>query len=84
MLLLNGVIYIGYGSHCDSGQYHGWILGYDAKTLQLQSVYNATPSGSQGAIWQSGVGFSTDGTDIWATVGKEPRAGTTWETTWFA
>jgi hypothetical protein len=75
LLLLNGIVYIAYGSHCDNGQYHGWILGYDAKTLQLQSVYNATPSGSQGAIWQSGVGLTSDGTDIWATVGNGTTGG---------
>ncbi len=81
LLLLNGTIYIAYGSHCDAGQYHGWILGYDAKTLQLQSVYSSTPSGSQGAIWQAGVGLASDGKDIWATVGNGSRAATTWATT---
>jgi hypothetical protein len=70
LLLLNGIIYIAYGSHCDAGSYHGWILGYDAKTLQNVSVYNTTPTGSQGAIWQSGTGLSTDGTDIWVAVGN--------------
>ena len=75
LLLLNGVIYIGYGSHRDAGAYHGWVLGYDAKTLQLQSVYNSTPSGSQGAIWQAGTGLSTNGTDIWASVGNGSNNG---------
>jgi hypothetical protein len=70
LLLLNGTIYVAYGSHCDAGNYHGWILGYDAKTLQLQSVFNSTPSGTQGAIWQAGSGLSTDGTDIWVAVGN--------------
>jgi PQQ-like domain len=70
LLLLNGTLYIGYGSHCDNGGYHGWILGYDAKSLQLQSVFNSTPSGNQGAIWQSGVGLTSDGKDIWTAVGN--------------
>ena len=70
LLLLNGIIYIGYGSHCDAGAYHGWVLGYNATTLQPESVYNSTPSGSQGAIWQGGTGLSTDGTNIWASVGN--------------
>jgi hypothetical protein len=68
LLLSNGVIYIGFGSHCDAGAYHGWLYGYDAATLRLVSTYNTTPSGTQGAIWQSGLGPSTDGRDIWATV----------------
>ncbi|MES1164564.1 MAG: hypothetical protein ABUR63_02300, partial [Verrucomicrobiota bacterium] len=75
LLLLNGTIYIAYGSHCDAGSYHGWILGYDAKTLQLQSVYSSTPSGGQGAIWQAGVGLASDGKDIFATVGNGSAGG---------
>ena len=70
LLLLGGVVYIAYGSHCDRGAYHGWLFGYDAKTLQLVRTYNSTPTGTWGAIWQSGVGLSSDGTDIFATVGN--------------
>jgi len=70
LLLLDGVIYIAYGSHCDRGAYHGWLFGYDAKTLQLVRTYNSTPTGTWGAIWQSGVGLSSDGNDIFATVGN--------------
>jgi outer membrane protein assembly factor BamB len=69
-LLLDGVVYIAYGSHCDKGAYHGWLFGYDVKTLQLVRTYNSTPTGTWGAIWQSGVGLSSDGTDIFATVGN--------------
>ena len=28
LLLLNGVIYMGWTSHCDAGAYTGWIMGY--------------------------------------------------------
>jgi hypothetical protein len=77
LLLLNGIIYIAFGSHCDQGAYHGWIFGYDAQTLQLVRTYNPTPTGTKGAIWQSGVGLSSDGDDVLATVGNgtSPKTG---------
>ena len=61
LTLLNGVVYVTFSSHCDWGPYHGWILGYDAGTLQQQVVYNATPDGSAGGIWESGTGMAADG-----------------------
>src|SRR6266404_4621792 len=51
LLLLNGVVYIGMSSHCDIGVYHGWLIGYDAQTLQQTTVYNSTPNGSMGSFW---------------------------------
>src|ERR1019366_7704877 len=35
LLFLNGVVYIAFGSHCDAGSCHGWVLGHDAKTPAL-------------------------------------------------
>jgi hypothetical protein len=54
LLLLNGTIYIAWGSHCDVTPYHGWILGYDESNLQQSSAYCVTANGAQGGIWQSG------------------------------
>ncbi len=62
LLLNNGIVYFGFGSHGDNPTYHGWILGYNATTLQQVLVYNATPDGSEGGIWQSGGGLATDAT----------------------
>jgi hypothetical protein len=60
LLLLNGVVYIAWGSHGDNGPYHGWIMGYSASNLQQIAVWNATPNGQAGSIWQSGCGLSAD------------------------
>jgi hypothetical protein len=60
LTLLNGVVYMSFSSHCDWGPYHGWILGYDAATLQQQVVYNATPNGYAGGMWESGAGMAAD------------------------
>lgn len=55
-----GKIYVGFSSHCDIAPYHGWVLGYDAVTLNQTSVYNDTPNGSDGGIWESGMGMAAD------------------------
>jgi uncharacterized protein (TIGR03437 family) len=61
LLLVNGAVYISFGSHGDAAPYHGWILAYSAMTVQNQlAVYNATPNGSGGAFWQSGRGLTAD------------------------
>ncbi len=60
LLLNNGVVYMGYASHCDNGPYHGWLIGFDAHTLALSNYFNATPNGSEGGVWQSGCGPATD------------------------
>jgi hypothetical protein len=60
LLLLNGQIYLAFGSHGDSSPYHGWIFRYDATTLQRQAMFCTTPTGGMGAIWQSGQGLSVD------------------------
>jgi hypothetical protein len=60
LTLLNGTVYVTFSSHCDWGPYHGWVLGYDASTLQQRVVYNDTPNGDSGGMWESGTGMAAD------------------------
>jgi hypothetical protein len=60
LLLQDGIIYTTWASHCDEGSYTGWIIGYNATTLQQANVLNITPNGTDGAIWMSGSGPAAD------------------------
>ena len=42
--------------------YHGWVLGYNASTLQRVLVYCTTPNGDDGGVWMNGDGVATDST----------------------
>ena len=61
LLLLNGVIYTAWSSHCDVDPYTGWIIGYDESTLSQTSVLNIVPNGSEASFWNSGAGPAADG-----------------------
>ena len=65
LLLLGGVLYTTWTSHCDAGTYTGWIIGYSADTLQQTTVLDVTPNGSEGAIWMAGAGPASDGSSIY-------------------
>ena len=70
LLLVNGAIYIGFGSNgCDTYAYNGWLLAYDETSLQQVGAFVTTPNGNKGAIWQAGGGpaADTDGTIFLAT-----------------
>ena len=54
LLLVNGVVYAAFSSHCDLGRYHGWLIGYNSRTLAQVFVYNDTPDGGQASFWSSG------------------------------
>ena len=63
LALANGMVYVGYASHCDKDPYHGFLMAYNAKTLTQVAVLNTSLTGSEASIWQSGQGpaFDTEG-----------------------
>jgi Chitobiase/beta-hexosaminidase C-terminal domain/Legume lectin domain/Fn3 associated len=58
LLLLNGIVYVGFGSHNDSGPWHGWVLAYNAATLNPTGAWCSTPNGFGAGIWESGTGLT--------------------------
>jgi hypothetical protein len=60
LLLLNGLVYLGFSSHCDDGPYQGWLMSYNEASLAQVSVLNVTPNGGDGAIWMAGAGLAAD------------------------
>jgi len=74
LLLLNGIVYITFASHCDWKPYHGWVIGYDAASLQQKIVYCTTcllPFSNEGGIWMSGSAPAADAAgNIYVTSGN--------------
>lgn len=46
---VSNLIYIGFG-HCN----HGWLLAYDKTSLQQKGIFNDTPDGAGGGLWNGG------------------------------
>ena len=40
--------------------YHGFVLGYNATNLSQVCAFNATPTGSEGAVWSGGMAPAAD------------------------
>ncbi|MCC6366776.1 MAG: S-layer homology domain-containing protein [Bryobacterales bacterium] len=60
LLLLNGKIYIGFGSHQDTEPYHGWLFAYSASTLQQTAILCLSPNSMNAGLWQGGLGLTAD------------------------
>ena len=60
LLLVNGVVYTSWASHCDIRPYTGWIIGYNESSLAQVSVLNVSPNGEGASIWAAGAGPAAD------------------------
>jgi PQQ-like domain len=78
LLLANGTVYVAFSSHNSQGPYHGWLLGYNARTLKQTAAFSSTPAGYAGGIWMGGDGPAADAAgNIYLSVGNgtfKPRS----------
>jgi hypothetical protein len=63
LLLLNGILYVGFASHADNGPWHGWILSYNASTLAPIATFCPSANGVGSGIWMSGDGLAAEVVD---------------------
>jgi hypothetical protein len=63
LLLLNGNVYIAYGSNGDQLPYNGWLFAFSAQgtgVLHQVAIFCTSPDKGASAIWQSGDGPAAD------------------------
>ncbi len=60
LALVNGVLYLAFGSNgCNDGN-TGWVLSYDATSLAQLGAFNTSPDIGLTSIWQSGAAPAVD------------------------
>jgi hypothetical protein len=62
LALVNGTVFIAWGSHEDSYPWYGWAMGYQyfAGVWAQSAVFNTTPNVHEGGIWMGGGAPSVD------------------------
>lgn len=60
LLLLNGQVFGAWASHCDNGEYHGWLMAFNEPTLYPSGIFVDTPNGREGGYWGGGSGPAAD------------------------
>jgi hypothetical protein len=64
LLLLNGIVYMGFAAHGDLQPSHGFIAGYQYNVgtgVVTQSyAWSTTQDGDMGGVWQGGQGLTAD------------------------
>jgi hypothetical protein len=88
LTLAGGMVYAAYAAYDDTDPYHGWIIGFEASSLQplTNFVFNDSPNSSgstssgetgRGGIWMSGNGLAVDAnTNLYVVTGNGAFDGT--------
>jgi hypothetical protein len=62
LLLLDGAVYLAFGSQCDYGSYVGWVAGVNLSSRAINMWSDESgPSSYEAGIWQGGGGLVSDG-----------------------
>ena len=91
LLLVNGVVYVAFGSICDFSPFTGWILAFDENSLALVGTFDTNPTaaglasrstlpdGSGGGVWGAGGALAAPANNslIYAVTGNGPWDGMT-------
>jgi hypothetical protein len=73
LLLANGHIYVAFGSNCCNDYSQGWVISYNAASLQEEGAFTSEPGTILASIWQKGAGISADSNgDIYGETGEGP------------
>lgn len=75
LLLHDGVLYFGFGSHCHNPNAHGWVFAYRAGDLSRVASFVTTRDWQAingGGVWQGGFGISADASGLYVTTGIGP------------
>jgi hypothetical protein len=79
LTLSQGVLTVGFASHCDQNNYHGWVLRFDTTSSPIRPLapYMTNPNTGHGGLWQGGGGFPVDAAGNLYMVSGDGRSGTT-------
>lgn len=63
LLLLDGVVYAGFGSHCDIQPYRGYVVGVNVAQKKIATIWTSAAGAQTNAngIWHAGGGLVSDG-----------------------
>ena len=79
LTLSQGVLSVGFASHCDRSNYHGWLLRFDVTSSPMRPLtpYVTNPDTGHGGLWMGGAGISVDEKGDLYLVSGDGRAGLT-------
>jgi len=62
LALVNGTVYVAFGSHEDAGPFYGWLLGYryDRSSFEHTYTLNIAPNSGDGGVWMAGAAPAAD------------------------